>query len=170
MSANTSGTQNEADWRREQLRRTLDHWRESHFDPYIILSVPRDATQQQIIDSHRRWVSAYHPDRHGNDPIASEVTKHLNAARDKLLGEDRRVSPSQRDQGRKQGEAQRQTHRGGGYQQNATNTRNSLSWTIFASALVTLIIAYLILTVTAPESIESLMQEWARLFDRALAR
>ena len=86
-----------SDWRRLQLERTLEQWRASNFDPHVVLGIPVGATPEQIIDAHRRWVAAYHPDLHDNDPLATELTKRLNAARDELLGKGRRGSQSQRD-------------------------------------------------------------------------
>ena len=98
MSANTSGTQNEADWRRDQLRRSLDQWEASNFDPHVILGILKGASQSQIIDAHRRWVAAYHPDQHNSDPLATELTKRVNAARDELLGKGRHESRYQAQQ------------------------------------------------------------------------
>lgn len=119
-------TTDRSDWRREQLRRTLDHWRDSDFDPYIVLSVPRDATQQQIIDAHRRWVAAYHPDRHGNDPIASELTKRVNASRDVLLGAQLIAARRHEEQRRRQEEARRQSERDTREQEEARNRRRQM--------------------------------------------
>ena len=72
----------------------------------------------------------------------------------------------QRDrQGWRTGSAQRQTRGSRDYQRNVADTGNSKSWAIAVLALVTLVAAYLILTSTAPEAIDSLMEEWARLFN-----
>ena len=45
-----------------------------------------------------------------------------------------------------------------------------LHWVATSIVLVSIIIAYLILTVQTPEAVDSLMDEWAKLFDQALAR
>ncbi len=97
-----------SDWRREQFRRTLEHWRASNFDPHVVLGIPRGAPKSLIIDSHRRWVTAYHPDRHDGDPLATELTQRLNAARDELFAGARRSVQSQPERQRRQAEAQPQ--------------------------------------------------------------
>ena len=237
-------TTNGSEWRRLQLERTLEQWRASNFDPHVVLGIPVGATPEQIIDAHRRWVAAYHPDLHDNDPLATELTKRLNAARDGLLGNGRRESQSQREQRqrreqarqqrtreaeqrrqdeerqqrtqqveqqRRQEEARRQVVReaerlirdaaqkrqetanrrstrsqyqqqsqresyAGGYdahraRQDALSHRKlPLRWVATSIVLVSIIIAYLILTVQTPAAVDSLMDEWASLFDEALAR
>ncbi len=40
----------------------------------------------------------------------------------------------------------------------------SILWTLTAFALISLIVTYLILTITAPDATDSLMKEWANLF------
>ncbi len=40
-----------------------------------------------------------------------------------------------------------------------------LGWTVLAISLSAIIAAYLVLTITAPDAIDSLMEEWARLFN-----
>lgn len=91
-----------------QLRATLEKWRAKNFDPHFILDVPSSASQNLIVKAHRRRILAYHPDKHNNDPLANELTKHINSARDELLGKGRRGSRSQREQRRRQEEAQGQ--------------------------------------------------------------
>ena len=77
----------------------------------------------------------------------------------------------QRDrEGWRTGSTQRQTRGSREYQRNVANTGNSLSWLIAVLALATLIAAYLILTIAVPDTMDSLMEEWARLFDQALVR
>ena len=205
-----------------QLRAVLEKWRSKNFDPHHILGVPPDSSRKLIVEAHRRWIIAYHPDKHNNDPLANELTKHLNASRDELLGKNLRGSRSKRDQrrnreaaqhrareaerqrqdeerrqqrekaartarryaeNRRRQQAQRQSddfdwsewvdqqNRQGWRTESAQEqTHNSLPWTIVALTLATLIAAYLILTITAPNAIDSLMEEWARLFDQALTR
>jgi DnaJ homolog subfamily C member 19 len=47
-----------------------------------ILGVDRDAGDDEIRAAHRRLVSALHPDKGGS----TELTRRINAARDRLLG------------------------------------------------------------------------------------
>lgn len=228
-----------------QLRPILEKWQSKNFDPHYVLGISPNSSRKLIVQAHRRWVLTYHPDKHQDDPVATELTKRLNAARDELLGKGRRQSQSQRDQQRRQEEAQErareterqrrrqarqrareaesrrqneerrqqreeaartarqyaenrkhqrdqrqqedfhwsewidqqnrqgwrtrskrgQTRGGKNSRRNAANTGNSMSLTIVALALATLIAVYLILTITAPDTIDNLMEEWARLFN-----
>lgn len=92
----------------DRLRSILQTWRSRHFDPHFILGVPTDASRKLIVEAHRRWIVAYHPDKHQNDPLATELTKRLNAARDELLGKGRHGSQSQRAKRQRQHEERRQ--------------------------------------------------------------
>ena len=213
-----------------QLRAILEKWRSKNFDPHHILGVPPGSSRKLIVEAHRRWIIAYHPDKHNNDSFANELTKHLNAARDELLGEGRRGSRSQREQRRNQEEAQqraRDAERGKQEEERAQRAReaelqrrkqvrqraqeaerrrqeerirrtfdrrrqeaeriwqneeeqrsrhwtlrvrskqrkHSRAWTNLGITLLSIIAAYLALTVIAPAEIDSMMQEWARLFN-----
>ena len=200
------------------LSDVLDRWRKRDFDSHYILGVPPNSSRDLIVEAHRRWIVAYHPDKHQNDPRATELTKRLNAARDELLGKGRRASQSQRErqqpeaqrqrtqenERRKQEEAQRQRANKAEQQRRQEearqqgvneaerllrdaerrrqNTRSyaqqvwheqpkrSRVWVLLAITLVTIITGYLFVAVENPESVDSLMNEWASLFDGALAR
>lgn len=58
-------------------------------DPYIVLGVSRDATEEQIKAAYRSLARRYHPDRYANDPqgarAAEEKMKEINEAYDTLL-------------------------------------------------------------------------------------
>ena len=202
------------------LSDVLDRWRKRDLDSHYILGVPPNSSRDLIVEAHRRWIVAYHPDKHQNDPRATELTKRLNAARDELLGKGRRASQSQREQRQSQEEAERQRTRESerrsqeeAQRQRANkaeqqrrqeearqqgvneaerllrdaerrrqNTRSyaqqvwheqpkrSRVWVLLAITLVTIITGYLFVAVENPESVDSLMNEWASLFDEALAR
>ena len=199
------------------LSDVLDRWRKRDFDSHYILGVPPNSSRDLIVEAHRRWIVAYHPDKHQNDPRATELTKRLNAARDELLGKGRRASQSQRErqqpeaqrqraqenERRKQEEAQRQRGRASEQrrQEEAERIKRDLArkrqeaerlrqneerhrgprprtqrfrpkfrkrsraWGVSAIALLSIIATYLVLTVTAPGEIDSMMEEWAKLFN-----
>ncbi len=90
-----------------QLRAILEKWRANNFDPHFILGVTPDSSSKLILEAHRRWIIAYHPDKHNNDPLANELTKHLNAARDELLGKGTRRSRTHRERQRRDQEAEK---------------------------------------------------------------
>ena len=213
----------------------LESWRSKDFDPHYILGVPSNSSRDLIVEAHRRWVLIYHPDKHQDDPLAIELTKRVNAARDELLGKGRRGSRSRREQQRRQQEAQRrrqeEARRQGAREaerlvrdsarrrkqdeerrkrareaeqhrrqeearrqsvreaerliQDAERRKRSrpsmqrvqhmrksgsLPWSLLAIALATLIAVHLVLAVQSPDAVDNVMNNWARLFDQALAR
>ena len=182
-----------SDWRRLQLERTLEQWRASNFDPHVVLGIPVGVTPEQIVDAHRRWVAAYHPDLHENDPLATELTKRLNAARDESLGKGQRVSKPRNQQRRYQATSQQQRAQEAEIRRELARKRQeaerlrqneerrgssrsriqrdwhkrrirSRAWTILALMLLSIVAIYMILTITAPHEIDSKMEEWAKIF------
>ena len=73
-----------SDWQRRQLRQMLESWRASNLNPYVVLGLGSDASPEQVREAHRRLAKFFHPDLHFNDPIAAELLKEINVARDKL--------------------------------------------------------------------------------------
>ena len=57
-------------------------------DPYIVLGVSRDATEEEIKSAYRRLARKYHPDRYATDPdgarAAEEKMKEINEAYDAI--------------------------------------------------------------------------------------
>ena len=178
---------NESERSKHSLSDVLDRWRRRRFDPHYILGLPPNSSSKLINEAHRRWIVAYHPDKHNNDPLATELTKHINAARDALLGKNQRTSNSQREQQRKQDEARRQGFREAermkrdGARQRTSERRtaqhgrrnrrtDSLFWPLLTVALAALIATHLFLAIESPDGVDNMMQNWAQLFDKSLAR
>ena len=61
-------------------------------DPYEILGVSRDATEEEIKKAYRELARKYHPDNYANSPLsdlASEKMKEINEAYDTIIRERR---------------------------------------------------------------------------------
>lgn len=59
--------------------------------PYLVLGVPRDATEEQIKNAHRALAKAHHPDVNGGGG-AQERMAAINVARDQLLDPEKRAA------------------------------------------------------------------------------
>jgi DnaJ-class molecular chaperone len=55
-------------------------------DPYVVLEVPRSASEADIKKAFRKLAKSYHPDRNKNDPKAKDKFAELNAAYE-ILGD-----------------------------------------------------------------------------------
>lgn len=60
------------------------------FDPYAILGLPRDATQQQVAGAHRRLAKRFHPDLHPDEATAARM-QQVNEAWSVLSSAARRT-------------------------------------------------------------------------------
>ena len=54
-------------------------------DPYKVLGVSPDATQDEIKKAYRQMAKKYHPDLHPDDPRATEKMNEVNEAYDMLM-------------------------------------------------------------------------------------
>jgi molecular chaperone DnaJ len=53
-------------------------------DPYSVLGVSRDASEDEIKAAYRRLAKKYHPDLHPDDPEAARKMNEINAAYDEI--------------------------------------------------------------------------------------
>ncbi len=59
-------------------------------DPYKVLGLSREATQEDIRKTHRKLVRKYHPDANPEDPRAEERFKEIQQAYEVLSDDNRR--------------------------------------------------------------------------------
>ena len=61
-------------------------------DPYSVLGISKDATEQEIKDAYRELARKYHPDNYADNPLsdlASEKMKEINEAYDEIMNHRR---------------------------------------------------------------------------------
>lgn len=72
-----------SDLHREQVRRAFEHRRPCDINPLIVSGVPRGATHRKsFVAHHRRSTNAHRTD---TTTTSTELTEHVDAARDQLL-------------------------------------------------------------------------------------
>ena len=61
-------------------------------DPYVVLGVSKNATDDEIKDAYRKLARKYHPDNYSDNPLADlagEKMKEINDAYDAIMNERR---------------------------------------------------------------------------------
>ena len=66
-------------------------------DPYKVLGVSPDASDEEIKKAYRRLAKQYHPDRNPGDPVAAQKMQQVNAAYEQIKNPEKaRPNPGSR--------------------------------------------------------------------------
>ena len=94
-------------------------------DPYKVLGISRNATEDEIKRAYRKKAKEYHPDLHPDDPIAAQKMNEINQAYDMLRNPEKYEARQKRETQRQQNNS---GYSGYGYgQQN--NSQSYGGWT-----------------------------------------
>jgi curved DNA-binding protein CbpA len=128
-------------------------------DLYKLLGLPREASQDEIGQAHRKLVRKYHPDANPEDPRAEEHFKEIQQAYEILSNEEHRREYDKGLQTSSRGNSARPHSRAGGRtgeggitvtsSERVSRDRGPLFWLgyLLAIALVALVITLLVMLV-----------------------